>query len=99
MEDEGFGSQDPFCKEFKDGACVECSFGFYFGEDSICMKVSDLCSTYNSTTGQCLTCFLGFKLNGGACEEDDFLIDSNCAEFENGKCTKCSNGFYFNEDD
>ena len=101
IEDEGFLSQDPFCKEFKDGVCVACSFGFYFGTDNICMKVSDLCSTYNANTGECLSCFLGFKLNEekGSCEEDDFILtDSNCAEFENGNCIKCSHGFYFNEE-
>ena len=46
------------------------------------MKVSDLCETYDESTGKCLTCYLGFKLDEekGSCEEDLVILsDNNCA--------------------
>jgi hypothetical protein len=49
--------------------------------------------------GKCLTCYVGFLLEEGACVKDeDFLSDVNCAEFVEGHCVKCSIGFYFDDD-
>lgn len=36
-------------------------------KDGACVKVSDLCNTWNGVTGDCTSCFYGYKLSGGAC--------------------------------
>lgn len=92
---------DSNCAEFLEEdplVCLKCSKGYIFNADGKCRKVNDLCATYNEKTGVCLSCFVGFELSKGTCiEKIEQVSDLNCAEFDkNGKCTKCSGGFYFN---
>ena len=51
--------------------CSSCYNGYYLTSDSngtFCLKVSDSCRTYNSSTGKCTTCYLGYYRDAhGAC--------------------------------
>jgi hypothetical protein len=49
-------------------------------------------------TGSCLSCYLGFSLQGGSClagNSSSSAIDPNCAAFAAGVCARCSKNFYF----
>jgi hypothetical protein len=57
--------------------------------------VNPLCQTYDSVTGGCTSCFVGYSLSGSFC-----LIASNvaskpkCSLVVKDVCTKCYNGYY-----
>ena len=55
---------------------------------------------YSSVSGECSTCYDGYKYNSTTkkCETDTSagVTDLNCAEWKNGKCSKCVYGAYFN---
>ena len=55
------------------------------------------CLNFDTVRGICQECYPGYRLDASkncieAAPED---IDQGCAKFENGRCTKCSIGFYF----
>jgi len=46
---------------------------------------------------ECETCSIGYKLEGGTCEE---IGDSNCSGYnEDNKCLACTGDFYLDTDD
>lgn len=55
------------------------------------------CRDFDTNKQVCKSCYPGFALNDNrVCVEDvKSVTDLGCARFENGKCTKCSVGFYF----
>ena len=64
---------DPFCKEFSaddQSICVSCAIRHYLNQLGKCVKVSDLCNTYDNNDGKCLSCYAGFVLDEGECSED-----------------------------
>lgn len=75
--------------------CLECSSRFYKDKDGICQPVSSSCKTYNTDTGACTSCYDGFLLLEVVCIPDPRPQDhSNCNNFTDGICHKCSRGFY-----
>ncbi len=80
--------------------CLECSKGWAFNADKICVAVSDQCKTYDAA-GRCLSCFKGYDLKDGACvfssSNTAKPIDSGCAkwDWEKQVCLECSKGFVF----
>lgn len=73
-------SGDPFCKTFNNGACEECSFRYYKNPSGKCTEVSPSCKSYIIESGKCTDCYIGFKIQGNTCVEDDaVLTDANCA--------------------
>lgn len=50
---------DPNCQTKANGAgCLKCYSGYYYSLENIkCIQVNQLCSTYNSNTGECLSCY------------------------------------------
>ena len=36
-------------------------------DDGVCVKISDLCNTWNVNTGKCRTCYDGYDLKDGTC--------------------------------
>ena len=86
---------DPNCKTFLNDVCTECSFRHYKGPGGKCVEVSPDCKEYTADGG-CTECYVGFKLEGSICVEDDTIAgDSNCAEWRDGLCMRCSQGTFF----
>ena len=56
---EAAGAIDLGCAEFKNGVCVKCSFGFYFGGGG-CKLIPATCSNFNTATEQCQACYPGY---------------------------------------
>ena len=62
----------------------------------VCESVSPICKTYNELNGACNSCFVGFKVEGTTCVEDqDVIDDPNCAKWRDGRCEECSFGAFF----
>jgi hypothetical protein len=60
------------------GICYACHNRYYLVGKQ-CNLVNPLCNTYNSTNGQCLSCFKGYILNNQLCVKDS-PIDPYCAK-------------------
>lgn len=89
---------DPNCAEFFEGLCTKCSKGFIFLDNGKCGLVSPDCKNYNTLTGACTECYMGFVLESGNCiksTQDNADMDPNCAAFQEKVCIKCSKNFYF----
>lgn len=77
----------------EDGVCtripLDCPDRTYFNEaDYVCQSVSDMCDTYDSANGQCLTCLSTIQLvEDGICIN---IVDPGCADRQyvtsNGAC-------------
>ena len=88
---------DPGCNEFKNGVCIKCSFGYYFGSTGKCRLSPPTCINFDTVKEVCRGCYPGYTLN-----KDNICIlseagqsDAGCNEFKDGSCIKCSFGFYF----
>ena len=89
---------DPNCSEFFEGICTKCSKGYLFLDNGKCGLVSPDCKEFNSFSGECTDCYLGYALQNGKCinsTNDIAAIDPNCAAFENNVCVKCSKNYFF----
>lgn len=90
---------DTNCAEWRNGKCIKCSFGSFFGSNGVCKLVDALCSTWSEATGDCTSCYPSFELNSGKCiPSKNQNLDPNCAKFARNECVQCSKGFYFNSD-
>ncbi len=87
---------DDNCKTWDKSVCVECSFGAFFLPNRTCKAANPLCKTFNTSNGDCLTCYDSFEVSKGNCiKSNQSLNDANCAEFFGDICLKCSKGFIF----
>lgn len=88
---------DPGCNEFKDGICVKCSFGYYFGSTGRCKISPPTCTNFDIVNEVCRACYPGYTLdeNKICILSDTETVDAGCNEFKDGFCVKCSFGFYF----
>jgi hypothetical protein len=60
-----------------------------------CENVDALCDDYDLFDGACLSCYVGFKLSGRQCVEDEQIYgDDNCAQWMDNICVKCSQGSF-----
>ena len=89
---------NPYCAEFSEGACIKCSLGFYL-EDNTCTMVDPLCKTFDYDEVVCVECYVGYGLLNGECKIEAAPQNQGCAEFVEGKCEKCSQGYYFGQGD
>ena len=56
------------CKTWKDGACLECSFGYIFNNNGVCCKIDQNCEVFNRNVGVCEQCYNGFHVDAnGTC--------------------------------
>lgn len=83
------------CAQMLNGVCVKCVDRAYADFNNNCVKVSDLCSTFNTFNGFCTSCYSGYALNtsAGVCYASETAA---CTTYNpgSGLCTKCINGFY-----
>ena len=86
--------KDSNCKTFKDLNCVECSQGYFLNiTTKTCEQINQLCKASNSTTGACLSCYIGYSLFQGNCIA--VSNDPNCIRFNAaGDCETCSTRFF-----
>ena len=42
--------------------------------NGVCVPVNDQCSTFDENTGDCLSCYLGYNLEGGKCIIQDLTL-------------------------
>lgn len=82
----------PNCLVYSQGACRVCANRYYLSNGA-CTLVSILCSTYNTTNGNCLTCLSGYALQSGQCIYPALGVDPNCAWYTYSYCTKCAARF------
>lgn len=73
---------------------------FYPNGKGVCLPVSDLCRTWDSAKGVCLTCYYGYVLNtDGQCVVDPlpYIPRSNslCGQWNDTVCVACSERAYF----
>ncbi len=55
--------RNPGCSSYDaSGVCQTCSTRFYKDINNICQPVNPNCKTYDSVTGDCLSCYPGFGL-------------------------------------
>ena len=70
--------------------CLLCSNGYVFGSNGVCLKVSDLCKSYD-LSGKCMSCYKGYDLINGECVENvdnGEILDKGCAQWDwdNKRC-------------
>lgn len=53
-------SFDPNCNTFNGSLCAKCSNGFFLNAQGKCQGVDPTCKTFNTSTGECLSCFSGY---------------------------------------
>lgn len=65
----------------------------------VCLPVNNSCHTYDSTNGNCLSCFKGYSLVNSTCVRaaDKPVTDAGCAKWvwDNDTCLECSPYWYF----
>ena len=90
-------SGDVYCVKQLNGACIECSKGYYLNQASgKCTQVDPTCKTYNGSNGDCTSCYQGYSLNSvNRCVTEVVIYIANCASVNpNGQCTACSDRYY-----
>jgi hypothetical protein len=55
-----------FCANFSGAYCSACFNGYYLGS-GICKLANNLCETLDQFSGDCLTCYSGYKIYGITC--------------------------------
>ena len=94
---------DKGCNDWNwnDRICLSCSHMWYFNEQGKCAPVSDLCKSADPN-GNCLTCYKGYKLVNGKCENEEIIkpTDVGCGkwDWDNQVCLECSKDWVFNND-
>jgi hypothetical protein len=79
---------NPYCATFTGITCNYCKAGYYLN-NGICIQANTLCATYNMNSGSCLSCYIGYTLNGIYC-----IASVLCATADtNGKCLTCQAGY------
>ena len=87
------------CEVEQFSSCVQCRARFYL-EQGRCNPIGMGCDSYNGFTGECFTCFTGYKLELGKCLvqiiETQTNNDPNCLVFNDDRCDQCSQRYYYN---
>jgi hypothetical protein len=91
-------SADPYCTTWTNGLCSQCSTGFYYNNNQgKCQQQDPLCRTFDTTSGNCLSCYSGYTLNSKLkCQVAQKSEIANCHSSSKGLCVQCSPYFYLN---
>ena len=82
--DSGCGKWD-----WDNQVCLQCSNGWVFNSNKVCVPVDSYCNSYNSN-GDCTSCFPGYLLSAGKCVLTNPLCKSSGS---NGSCLSCFTGY------
>lgn len=99
VESVSTSNLDPGCSRFENGKCVKCSFGYYFHGSGACKMIPATCGNFDTIRQVCIACYPGYVLD----KDSNCIVgtsasaDPGCNSFENGKCTRCSFGYYFDK--
>lgn len=87
---------DPYCINFINGVCTNCSSGYYYNSnDRICKALDPICKTSDMTNGRCASCYPGYILNDQyKCVVAPVVQIANCNTVSNGVCVECLPGYY-----
>ena len=87
--------------DWNNQVCLACSTNWVL-INNVCVPVSDQCATFNSTTGNCITCYKGYNLDQGRCIIVDLTLvvnpDKGCKDWNWDAliCLTCSDRWYIN---
>jgi hypothetical protein len=65
---------------------LQCADRFILNGNGICSPVDPLCNSYDSISGACTTCYLGYAIQSGVCLLASSL-DPNCRTEINNTCS------------
>jgi hypothetical protein len=88
--------------DWNNQVCLQCSKGWIFNINKVCVVTSDLCQSIDSVTGACTSCYEGYDLTNGSCVYSSFNnarpYDLGCSTWDWKKqvCLKCSHRWFFN---
>lgn len=86
---------NPNCASFNDTVCLICKDRYYIGNDGNCTKVSDLCTTYNISTGVCTGCVIDSLLIVQLCVSLKRVTNNPwCNQFNATGCISCMSRYY-----
>jgi hypothetical protein len=73
-----------------------CNDGYYIGSNGLCIVLASLCSTYDQSTGLCITCPSGYALFSGVCWNLAQPAPPNpwCSSYNGNFCVDCYDGWY-----
>jgi hypothetical protein len=84
--------------DWNNQVCLACSQGWVFNSNKVCQSVSGQCKTWDNS-GACLTCYVGYNLENGACNLAPISgpSDVGCAKWDwtNQVCLNCSARWVF----
>lgn len=87
--------------DWNNNICLSCAKNWVFNTNKICVPVSDLCKSAESS-GLCASCYRGYDLLNGACvfsaSNNIRPSDLGCYDWDwnNNICLTCSRGWAFN---
>lgn len=87
-----------YCLKTRNNVCVSCAFRSFLS-NGLCLPISDLCQTFNPKFGYCLSCYSGYTLDNGVCEQDQTIApDPNCASYNynTDTCNQCNYNYFSN---
>ena len=58
---------NPLCATWNEAVCLACANRTFFDQNLICQPVSDFCQTWDRQSGNCLTCYDGYRINNNQC--------------------------------
>lgn len=82
------------CRSCSSSFCTQCNSGYFLNEN-LCEKCIPDCNKCNNTSG-CLMCESNYYYDGEKCKSCS-IFDEFCSNCDGMKCTKCQNGYYFND--
>jgi hypothetical protein len=90
-------AKNPLCFLWSSDNCLVCGTWSYFDSRNLCQPVNTQCRTYDSSNGQCTSCYSGWTLSKGACSYSS-SADPNCKTFDLNKvCTACYQSYFYNK--
>lgn len=87
VSDVGCGTWD-----WNNQVCLKCSVRYVFNANHVCVPVADSCNSFDNN-GVCTSCYVGFVLNNGSCQQGNSLCKSSDS---NGACNECYSGYVLN---
>ena len=59
---------DPNCNlRSLTGSCLQCVSSYYLASNGYCRAINPICRTFNLSTGACISCYQGYKIEGATC--------------------------------
>lgn len=83
--------------------CTKCSVKYYFGANNTCIQVNDYCRLWDTTTGACTDCYLGYVVANNTCVLNpagqplapNVAANPLCHQWNGTVCLSCATRSYF----